>query len=481
MSVKFHIKALALYAIAQTAEGNSAIKKSIVLTGTVTTLTSATSVTGVGTSFLSELAINDNVFDGSGAFIGKIASITSDTVATLAANALVAVSAAAITSSKTSGTITTTTGAATVTGVGTAFLTELAVGVYIYNLAGLPVGRVLSVATDTSATLETNATVGVTAAKFSTGLGAKNAIAVLNFNYSQELDSEAFQYLGDELNRDEETSIKDRYCKLDFETFVPSLGTLAGTDPLITEVPMVDWMTSSGFATVLSSGSQGFVKFTNSLPSNTFLTIEVRRSSPDLAIAGTQKVYTLSDCRGNIDLDATVGTRAKFKFNYQGNLDSILQKPSLFADFGDQKAEHVPNMNSRTITVSELEVYNGAIEPTITDIKNFCFDKLNAPNLSGFNYTRYLTSCIDGWSKGAVPTDVTLAILEDAADAVYNPDNHLEENHNLAIKYGSVVGKKAEFIFHKLQLAKISSGTIGEYVSQELGFRNVGYTDIILK
>lgn len=44
--------------------------------------------------------------------------------------------------------------------------------------------------------------------------------------------------------------------------------------------------------------------------------------------------------------------------------------------------------------------------------KSFCFSTLSAPNFFGFDYTRYLTGCEEGFAKGAVPTDVSVTILE---------------------------------------------------------------------
>ena len=64
-------------------------------TGTITTLTSATSVTGVGTKFTTELNVGGVIYDTSGNSIGTIATITSDLVATLTANASVAVTGGA--------------------------------------------------------------------------------------------------------------------------------------------------------------------------------------------------------------------------------------------------------------------------------------------------------------------------------------------------------------------------------------------------
>jgi len=64
------------------------------------------------------------------------------------------------------GTITASTSSATVTGVGTAFTTELAVGSALYNSQDVLIGSVSAIASDTSLTLGSNAGVAVTGAAF---------------------------------------------------------------------------------------------------------------------------------------------------------------------------------------------------------------------------------------------------------------------------------------------------------------------------
>lgn len=384
------------------------------------------------------------------------------------------------TSAETTGTITAATNSTAVTGSGTAFLTELTPGAYIYDSAGTTrIGRVKTVTNNTAAVLYANAENAITAADYSVGLGPKNAVAVLNLNYSTELESEAFQYTGDELDRDETTVIKDKYAKFDFETFVPSLGTIAGGDPTVYEVPMVDFMGAAGMALVLSTGAAGWAKFTNSSASNQYLTVEIRRSSPD--IPNDQKTFITSDCRGSIDFSGLVGTKGKLKWNFMGNLVSVVDKAKITPDFEDQKTEIAGTFNSTTITTSQLGLYSGATEPTyVATTKDVCFQKIEAPNFTGFDYARYQTGCLDGWSKGAVPSDVTLTILEDKAAATYNPDNNIEKLHALFIDYGTATGKKVGLRFHKMQLAGVTNSEVAEYAGQDLKFRNIGTTDLIL-
>jgi len=62
---------------------------------TITVATNSPNVTGVGTNFQTVLSIGSSVYDNSGTFVGTVATVTSDTAATLTANAAVAISGAA--------------------------------------------------------------------------------------------------------------------------------------------------------------------------------------------------------------------------------------------------------------------------------------------------------------------------------------------------------------------------------------------------
>ena len=74
-------------------------------------------------------------------------------------------------------------------------------------------------------------------------------------------------------------------------------------------------------------------------------------------------------------------------------------------------------LNSGTFTYSMNGTPSGAAAGTLVAKKDgysktFCFDKLSAPNFFGFDLTRYLTSCIEGYDRKAVASDVTLTALE---------------------------------------------------------------------
>jgi hypothetical protein len=137
--------------------------------------------------------------------------------------------------------------------------------------------------------------------------------------------------------------------------------------------------------------------------------------------------------------------------------------------------------------LSNLEVYATDDIPAV-GVTNFCFDKVIATNMDGFAYDRYQTSCLDGYSKQAIATDVVCTILEDSADAIYNPDDHLEDSHILTVDYGDLdpvtsiplEGRQIRMQFEKLNLGTITASEMAKHSAQDLNFRNVSFTTLVL-
>jgi len=112
--------------------------------------------------------------------------------------------------------------------------------------------------------------------------------------------------------------------------------------------------------------------------------------------------------------------------------------------------------------------------------KSFCFSTLQAPNFFGFNYTRFITGCVTGYSKTAIPTDVTVAILEDqVGTASFDPDANLQEFFGAQVKYGLAAGKYVTYKWDKLQLTNVKSDAVGDYEGRGITFRNTGKSYMI--
>jgi hypothetical protein len=117
-----------------------------------------------------------------------------------------------------------------------------------------------------------------------------------------------------------------------------------------------------------------------------------------------------------------------------------------------------------------------------TTAKTFCFSTLQATNFFGFDYQRYLTGCEEGFAKGAVPTDVTVSMLEDQiGGTAFDPDSNVSKFFAVSVKFGSGAGKYVTYRWNKLQLANVKAGKVGTYLGRDVTFRNTGKSYIIFE
>ena len=160
-----------------TASGDGTIKGHAVGrkgTGIITTSTSSTAVTGVGTSFTTELFIGSVITDISSPpnlpkVIGTVQSIASNTSLTLTGNAAISLAASPYQvelrsyspAINTTGTIAVALSATTVNGTGTLFTSDLKVGSLINDANGNFVGTVATITNDILLTLASPAAIAV--------------------------------------------------------------------------------------------------------------------------------------------------------------------------------------------------------------------------------------------------------------------------------------------------------------------------------
>ena len=246
MTTKYNKKAVLLYHCKQLGKGIPVTRTNAETSGTIAVNAGSTAVTGTGTLFLTEVTPGAYLYTSYGYELGRVASVASDTSLTLYAamsnsevDAVPKVSTAKATAVGDSlvsvgQTVTTTAGSTAITfGASVSLATKTA----LYTAAGVYIGTLASVVSaSTSGTLIAGATVTVSAAAgkyratsggtFSVGMGNANAIAAYTLNANTEISVENFQYVGDELDRDETTSETDRYFKADFECHLPALGEL---------------------------------------------------------------------------------------------------------------------------------------------------------------------------------------------------------------------------------------------------------------
>ncbi len=99
------------------------------------------------------------------------------------------------------------------------------------------------------------------------------------------------------------------------------------------------------------------------------------------------------------------------------------------------------------LTTSHTGVTISSCKKADTPTYNFCFSTLSAPNFFGFDLARYQTGCDFGFTKGAVPTDVTAGMLAAPAAKVTITSITISINTTAtvvtAVPHGMVTGNKA--------------------------------------
>lgn len=325
-------------------------------------------------------------------------------------------------------------------------------------------------------------------------IAAADAIAIFDADYSTELASETFQYTGSELDRDEGVTINDRFSKANGDTFVPAGGAVATGQPASDSTFILAKMFRAAGGNVTYDAGTGVnakATVSNSVSENTLLTLDVCQESS--ADAANQNVFRFYDVRANVDLDMAVGSRAKLKWNFQGNSYNALpahindypfSRARIAPNYGTQKTVIMPSVRQANIDLAELKPLGTAFAGGTT--KNVSFSKLEAPNVFGFEYGRFLSADEEGFDKGAVATDVMLTILSPKADATFIPEKMLEGFYHFQFQWSdkdgagvSVPGSIVKIVFSKLQAMNIANSTIGNYQAKTITFRNTGTTDFI--
>lgn len=113
-----------------------------------------------------------------------------------------------------------------------------------------------------------------------------------------------------------------------------------------------------------------------------------------------------------------------------------------------------------------------------TPVAALCFSTLSAPNFYGFDLSRYQTGCDTGFAKGAVPTDLTVGMLEDQiGGSSFDPDSNITKFYGVYLQFSdsaNTEGKKVGYLWNKAQIANVKQGKVGAYLGRDISFRNTG-------
>lgn len=320
--------------------------------------------------------------------------------------------------------------------------------------------------------------------------GTTDVVPAISMEGSVTDETGSYQYVGDELSRDETTYLTDSYADFTLETPAQVLQVL-NTGLAEADIPLSAIMRCCG-GDLAVNGSTGVVTIENAVAENSLVSIAYRKSSNQDAT--NQKLLKFYDVRGMVDVTASINEIPKYKFTLKGNATSPEQNPKVIANYQTQKVRPCATVRPENIVFAEITpygenfnaqstisgtpsitntgttanvsltshglttgqivnisgatgtngaFYNGNFPVTVTGSgtftytmqgtpsgsaagtlvakkdgqkKSFCFGALTANNFFGFEYTRYVTGCEQGFSKKAVPTDVSVTLLENLAN-----------------------------------------------------------------
>jgi len=369
-------------------------------------------------------------------------------------------------------------------------------------------------------------------------LGATSGVAFISEPTADPTRSTAaFQFYGDNLSRDEYTYEKDKYVDLTVETMQQVLSDLSvAIDPNTNSI----WkmlQACGGFVSV--DASTKYVSAGNNVDSPDYLQVDYRKSSSDDVTYDKLAKYT--NLRGTVDVNASLGDMPKLKFSLKGNATNPVKAAKLasetirvaqlallddtFTSAGTVSGIVYTSDGKAVVTFSAphgLTVGNiitvqvagatptslngnfvalidgastvsyfvkgltssGSATGTITcgkgdtAVATLCFSTLAAPNFYGFDLTRYQTGCDTGFAKGAVPTDITVGMLEDQVGGTsFNPDANITKFYGVYLQFSdsaNTAGKKVAYLWNKAQIANVKAGKVGTYLGRDITFRNTG-------
>jgi len=324
---------------------------------------------------------------------------------------------------------------------------------------------------------------------------AKDAVACLSLEANIDTQTDSVAYQGDIADREEFTSVIDEVLNVKAQVYLPIIGTIAvpASAPAITDVPLQKLFKAAGATITLSgtSGATAKATISNATVASTFNTLHFRKK-PSAAAITTDKTFVGLDARTLVDLEIEIGKMPKLTFNYKANFTPPTEAVALTPDYNVTVAANLRRniasvTRSKTLITTELTAWTGNTAPTLSNTSNFCFHKLMGTNIFGFELERLLTGCMESFERAAVPADVTVTVLEDAASGAGVREWHSLKSKlfSLQLRFadkstGWTAGTANRILMPRLQLVDVSDTKIGKSFGQDLKFRLIGTTTIEL-
>lgn len=200
---------------------------------------------------------------------------------------------------------------------------------------------------------------------------ASDALPATSMDGSATVQTGNYQYLGDNLSRNEITYLTDQFAEVNVETPQQVLGVL---NPALSvaAAPLSQWLQACG-AFVTVNGSTGAVTYDNATVSNASLSVDYRKASSEDLV--NQKLRQFNGIRGTVDVTASIGKGVPLlKFAFKGNTSDPIESPILTPDFGSQITNVAPTIRQATIVAAQIAAFGepftaqAALPGTVTTI-----------------------------------------------------------------------------------------------------------------
>ena len=297
-------------------------------------------------------------------------------------------------------------------------------------------------------------------------LTGTNAIAGLNLAFEDVISTATHEYGENCIGRSAAVSIENVIRTVTFETLFPTVNT---TEPLTeSSLPLASWFETCG---ATASYTPGQLLLSNETVNDNRLTVEVQQIPEN--DPAKQNSYKLQDALGTVGLNLTAGKLGKFNFTVSGNPHLPIYTNRHTPDFGQQKMNVLGpikqgNILSATITALDTGIIN-----------NFCFYKLQADSLFGFDLVQTQLSNGELFDRVPAPTAVALTVIlsNENSELMVTPEYCIGKAYSMELQFG-LTDYPITLQFTDLQMADYKRIESDGLVGLVIGFLNTGFTNL---
>ena len=243
-----------------------------------------------------------------------------------------------------------------------------------------------------------------------------DAVAATAIDGGINRETTSIAFIGDSLFREEYTYQKDSYGDFSLSTPQQVLGSLSGSLAAdaapFSEIYQAVGGAVTVFSAAVGSYPAGTVIVDNNSVSNTTISVDLRKNSPD--DAANDKLVKFTGVRGTLDLTANIGEVPSLKFNFKGNYVAPATVTRVAPDFSTQTSQIAAAIKQASIIQAQIAPLVGTY--TATTGGTLSLAGTVGKKLVTLSCTTALSPALTGSAAG----DIRFITVSGASDAAYN-------------------------------------------------------------